>query len=43
MNEECLAYFRRKDIHEQAHEDILDAFRKVLRQRLVILYSNIVS
>lgn len=43
MNEECHAYFRQKDIHEQAHDDIVDAFRKVIRQRLVILYSKIVS
>lgn len=33
INDACLTYFRRKDIDQQDHEDILDAFRKVLRQR----------
>ncbi|CAF3260053.1 unnamed protein product [Rotaria socialis] len=33
INDACLSYFRKKELIEQNHDDILDAFRKVLRQR----------
>ncbi|CAF0988928.1 unnamed protein product [Rotaria sp. Silwood1] len=33
INDACLAYFRQKELIEHEYEDILDAFRKVLRQR----------
>ncbi|CAM4756046.1 unnamed protein product [Rotaria magnacalcarata] len=33
INDVCLSYFRKKELIEQNHDDILDAFRKVLRQR----------
>ena len=36
LTDACLAYFRQKELSEQDHEDILNAFRKVLRQRYVI-------
>ncbi|UJR13310.1 hypothetical protein I4U23_000328 [Adineta vaga] len=33
INDACIAYFRHKDLSEQEHKDILEAFKKVLRQR----------
>ncbi|CAF0864818.1 unnamed protein product [Rotaria sordida] len=33
INDACLAYFRQKELIEQDYGDVLDAFRKVLRQR----------
>ncbi|CAF1582774.1 unnamed protein product [Adineta ricciae] len=33
VNDACLMYFRQKEINEQSHDDILEAFKKVLRQR----------
>ncbi|CAF1243270.1 unnamed protein product [Adineta steineri] len=33
INDACLAYFRQKDLIEQDQDDILNAFKKVLRQR----------
>ncbi len=38
INDACLAYFQRKELIEQEHDDILNAFSKVLRQRYVIFY-----
>ncbi|CAF1475359.1 unnamed protein product [Adineta ricciae] len=33
INDACAAYFRHKELSEQENNDILEAFRKVLRQR----------
>ncbi|UJR34058.1 hypothetical protein I4U23_021469 [Adineta vaga] len=33
INDACLVYFRQKEINEQDQDDILEAFKKVLRQR----------
>ena len=33
INDACNAYFRRKQLAEQDQNDILEAFKKVLRQR----------
>lgn len=33
INDECTTYFRRKQLNDQEHNDILNGFRKVLRQR----------
>jgi hypothetical protein len=36
----CLGYFRHKELSEQEHEDVLNCFRKVLRQRYVSFNLN---
>ncbi len=40
INDACISYFRRKDLVEQEHDDILEVFKKVLRQRYVIFRSS---
>jgi hypothetical protein len=33
INDACIAYFRHKEVAEQEHDDVFEAFRKGLRQR----------